>query len=254
MGRIIEQIEPAQMDIAAFAVEADSEETHWWFAGRRKLFAVELNRASVSLEARVLDVGTGTGSNLRMLRDLGFTRVTGLDASDEAIRFCAAKGLSVVRKGDICAMPFADESFDVVLATDVIEHVDDDGRAAAEIARVLAPNGRVLVTVPAFQSLWGLQDRKAHHKRRYRLQPLLELLRLQGMQVERSYYFNYLLFVPIWIARRLIDLFGLTFDSEDQLNTPMLNRILSFVFSLDVSTAPILRPPFGVSILAVGKK
>jgi SAM-dependent methyltransferase len=242
------------MDIAAYAVEAESEETHWWFAGRRKLFADELKRAGVSAEARVLDVGTGTGSNLRMLRDLGFTRVTGLDASDEAIRFCAAKGLNIVRKGDICAMPFADASFDVILATDVIEHVDDDGRAASEIARVLAPHGRALITVPAFQSLWGLQDRKAQHKRRYRMRPLLRLLRSQGMQVERSYHFNYLLFVPIWTARRLIDLFGLTLDSEDQLNTPLLNRFLSLVFSLDVSTAPMLHVPFGVSILAVAKR
>ena len=242
------------MDIAAYAVEADVEETHWWFAGRRKLFADELKRAGVPLDARVLDIGAGTGSNLRMLRDLGFTRVTGLDASDEAIRFCATKGLGAVRKGDICAMPFANASFDVILATDVIEHVDDDGRAAVEIARVLAPSGRALITVPAFQSLWGLQDRKAQHKRRYRMRPLLQLLGRHGMQIERSYYFNYLLFVPIWIARRMIDLFGLTLDSENQLNAPLVNRLLSFVFSLDVNTAGMLRVPFGVSILAVAKK
>ena len=242
------------MDIAAYTVEAESEETHWWFVGRRKLFGDELKRAGVSPDARVLDVGTGTGSNLRMLRDLGFTRVTGLDASDEAIRFCASKGFGFVRRGDICAMPFAEESFDLILATDVIEHVDDDGQAVAEIARVLAPNGRVLLTVPAFQSLWGLQDRQAFHKRRYRLRPLVQLLRSRGMRVERSFYFNYLLFIPIWLARRAIDLFGLKLDSENEISTPLLNRLLSLVFALDVSTARFLRVPFGVSIFTMTKK
>jgi SAM-dependent methyltransferase len=242
------------MEIAAYTAEAETEETHWWFVGRRKLFADEIERACIFPDARVLDVGAGTGANLRMLRASRFTRVTGLDDSDEAIRLCAAKGLGFVRKGDIRAMPFADASFDLVLATDVIEHVDDDGQAVAEIARVLVPGGRALITVPAFQSLWGLQDRQALHKRRYRLRPLLELLRSRGMQVECSYYFNYILFTPIWIARRLIDLFGVTLDSENKLNTPLLNRALSLVFFLDVSTARMLRVPFGVSILVMARK
>jgi SAM-dependent methyltransferase len=246
--------ELAGMEIAAYTVEAEAEETHWWFVGRRKLFADEIDRAGIPADARVLDVGTGTGSNLRMLRDARFTRVTGLDGSDQAIRFCAEKGFGFVRKGDICAMPFGDASFDFVLATDVIEHVADDGRAIAEIARVLETDGRALITVPAFQSLWGLQDRRAFHKRRYRLRPLVELLHAQGLTVERAYYFNYILFIPIWIARRLIDLVGLKADSENEFNTPWLNRALSLVFSLDVSTAGTLRVPFGVSILAIAKK
>ena len=242
------------MEIAVYAAEAEREQDHWWFVGRRRLFAAEMARAGVSRDAAVLDVGTGTGSNLRMLQDLGYTRVTGLDESDEAIRFCASKGLGGVRKGDICAMPFADASFDFVLATDVIEHVDDDRRAAAEILRVLRPGGRALITVPAFQSLWGLQDRQSHHKRRYRKRALRNVLQAGGMRVERSYYFNYLLFVPIWLARRAIDLFGVTVESENQINNPLANRLLSCVFACDVSTAPFLHPPFGVSILAVIKK
>ena len=87
------------MEIAVYAAEAEREQDHWWFVGRRRLFAAEMARAGVSRDAAVLDVGTGTGSNLRMLRDLGYTRVTGLDQSDEAIRFCASKGLGGVSKG-----------------------------------------------------------------------------------------------------------------------------------------------------------
>jgi SAM-dependent methyltransferase len=242
------------MDTAIYAVEASIEETHWWFVGRRRLFADELRNVGAASDARVLDIGTGTGANLRLLRDIGFCDVTGLDASDDAIRFCAEKRLGEVRKGDICALPFPDASFDVVFATDVIEHVDDDHLAAQEICRVLKPGGNAIITVPAFESLWGLQDEKGYHKRRYRLRPLLGLLGRAGLIPQRSYYFNYILFAPIFLARRLIDLFRIDLQSEAQINSPLVNRLLSAVFTADIRTAPVLRPPFGASILVVAAK
>jgi 2-polyprenyl-3-methyl-5-hydroxy-6-metoxy-1,4-benzoquinol methylase len=80
------------LDIAAFAAEAEVEDTHWWFVGRRQLFASELSEMTPQRQAAILDAGTGTGSTLRMLRDLGYSNVTGVDASEEAIRYCALKG------------------------------------------------------------------------------------------------------------------------------------------------------------------
>jgi hypothetical protein len=108
--------------------------------------------------------------------------------------------------------------------------------------------------VPAFLSLWGLQDRVAHHKRRYRLRPLRRRLEEAALRPLRIYYFNYLLFLPIWIGRRVIDGAGLELASEAQINSPLLNRLLSVVFEVDTLTAPVLRPPFGVSVLAVAVK
>jgi SAM-dependent methyltransferase len=242
------------MDVAAFAAEADAEETHWWFVGRRLLFAGVIERLGLPSKSRILDVGTSTGTNLRLLKDLGYVDVVGLDASPEAIRYCEEKGLGSVKMGNICAMPFDEGTFDLVLATDVIEHVDDDAGAVCEIARVLAPGGHVLITVPAFKSLWGLQDRQALHKRRYRKSEVLKLTNHAGLLAEQHYYFNYLLFVPIWCARRLIDIFGTSLDSESQINTPMLNRLLKVVFLCDVNTAPHFRMPFGVSALVLARK
>lgn len=242
------------MEATVYAVEAEVEQTHWWFVNRRRLFGAELKRAGVSTDARSLDVGTGTGANLRLLQELGYREVTGLDASDEAIRHCAEKGLPPVRRGDIGALPFADSNFDLVMATDVIEHVDDDGQALRELRRVLSPGGIVLLTVPAFQSLWGLQDRVSMHKRRYRLRPLLALLRRNGLAPQRAYYFNYLLFVPIWLARRMIDLLRIDLRSEGELNSALTNRLLSWIFAVDIATAGIIHPPFGVSILVVARR
>ena len=182
------------MDNAAFAAEAAFEAHHWWFVGRRILFSRIIRKLGLSRNAAILDVGTSTGTNLRMLRRMGFVDVTGLDQSEEAIRYCAEKGLGLVRRGDVCSLPFSDNSFDLVLATDVLEHVAADTVAMAEIRRVVRPQGYALLTVPTFPLLWGLQDNVAHHLRRYRLRELLAKLQAAGLQSRSHYYFNYLLF------------------------------------------------------------
>jgi SAM-dependent methyltransferase len=242
------------MERATYAAEAVAEQTHWWFVGRRALFRRLIERFVGDKGARVLDVGTSTGTNLRMLVEMGYADVTGLDMSDDAIRFCAEKGLPPVRQGDITAMPFDHESFDLVLATDVVEHVDDDARAVSEIERVLAPGGLALFTVPAFQSLWGLQDEVSHHKRRYRRAGFRRLVEGAGLEILEQFYFNYLLFAPIWLARRLLPLVAPKTKSEADLNPPLVNALLLPLMHFDVATAPRLRPPFGVSYLVLARK
>ncbi len=242
------------MEIATYAAEAAIEADHWWFVGRRGLFADLIGGLALPPDAAILDVGTGTGANLRLLRDLGFTRVEGVDFSAEAIRFCAQKGLGAVQPGDVGALPFADREFDLVLATDIIEHVDDDLAALREIRRVLRPGGHLLLTVPAFPILWGLQDEVSHHRRRYRLPLLVARLRAAGLTPQRHFYFNYLLFLPILAARRLMRVLKIRLASEGELNTGWLNRVLTPLFRLDVKTAPWLRPPFGVSALVAARR
>lgn len=243
------------MQASVYEVDARLEAEHWWYVGRRRLFSRLIHGGEMPVGEPVLDVGTSAGTNLRMLRDLGFTDVTGLDLNDEAIRYCAEKGFGVVRKGDITSMPFEDASFSLVLATDVIEHVDDDARALAEIRRVLRPGRSALITVPAFPSLWGFQDDVSLHKRRYRMDDLLARIRSAGLEPVRSFHFNYVLFAPIWAARQLMKLWKpASVQSESEMNTPLVNRLLGAVFAFDVATAPRLRPRFGVSILVLARR
>lgn len=239
------------MDDATYAVESKVERTHWWFVVRRYLLCSIVKEFSMPENAAILDVGTSTGTNLRMLKEMGFKNYQGIDISSEAISWCAKKGLGVVRQGSICAIPFPNESFDLILATDIIEHVDDDLQALKELRRVLRKTGNLIITVPAYPSLWGLQDEVAHHKRRYRHDELLSRMIAAGLLSHLSFHFNFLLFVPIWLARRIIRLFGIKLNSENQVNTPMLNRFLTMVFTIDVKIARLLRPPFGVSILVI---
>jgi len=240
---------------SVYEVDARAEQEHWWYVGRRKLFGSIIGDLGVRPGDPILDVGTSAGTNLRMLRDLGFSNFVGLDASAAAIRWCAKKGLGTVRLGDVVAMPFDDDTFSLVLATDIIEHVDDDLRALREVKRVLAPGGPALITVPAFPSLWGLQDEVSHHKRRYLEPELLRRIGDAGLEVERSFHFNYLLFGPIWVARQVFKVFRpSSLKSEAQVNTPLMNRAFSILFDLDIATAPRLAPPFGASILVVARK
>ena len=242
------------MESGVYEAEARLEATHWWFTGRRKLFARIIGKLPIGKEESVLDVGTSTGTNLRLLREMSFVNVTGIDRSDQAIRFCAEKGLGSVQLGDVTKLPFGEGTFSLVLATDIIEHIDDDAAALAEIRRVVRPDGFVLLTVPAFMSLWGLQDVVSHHKRRYRLEEFLERVRSAGLDPSEAFYFNYLLFAPIWSARQLMKIVKPSVRSENELNPDWLNAALGAVFAIDTRTAPFLRPPFGVSILVLARQ
>ena len=242
------------MDVAAYTSEAAIEADHWWFVGRRQLFSSIISKFDLSLDANILDVGTSTGANLQLLRDLGFTRITGLDQSPVAIQFCAGRGFDQVKLGDVCALPFPDASLDMVLATDIIEHVDDDLRGLQELRRVLKPGRPLLLTVPTFPILWGLQDEVSHHKRRYRLGPLLKRLDEAHLSLQQYFYFNYLLFLPILVSRRLMRVFNIRVSTENEINTEWLNRALTLLFRFDVMTAPWVQPPFGVSALVVATR
>jgi SAM-dependent methyltransferase len=244
----------AIMDIATYAAEAAIEADHWWYVGRRLLFSDIIKAFGLTESAEILDVGTSAGTNLRMLRDLGFARIIGVDQSPEAIRFCAEKGLGKVQLGDVCALPFGDRRFDLVLATDIIEHVEDDLSALRELRRVLKPGRHLLLTVPAFRLLWGLEDDVSHHQRRYRLPELLEKLDRADLSPVQHFYFNYLLFLPILATRYLMRIINLRVATEGELNTEWLNRMLTLLFRLDVRTAARLRPPVGVSALVVATR
>jgi ubiquinone/menaquinone biosynthesis C-methylase UbiE len=242
------------LDSGTFEIEAAVEKNHWWFIGRRKLIAGVIREHMISHDDHILDVGTSTGTNLRMLTDCGYPNYFGLDINFKAITHCLKKGLRNLVQGNVCSLPFADNSFRLVIATDVLEHVDDDFKAICELERVLTPNGLAIITIPAFQCLWGLQDKVAHHKRRYLKSTIVNLSNNANLECIDVYYFNYILSIPIYLARKIMILFGSKLYSEAQINTKLLNRIFTFIFSWDVFTAKKIRPPFGVSIMLIAKK
>lgn len=243
------------MKQATYEVEARVERHHWWFKGRRRILRTLLDRLQPALPpaCRTLDVGCGTGANAPALRP--YSRwLVGLDA--------AAAPLSVGRnehdlrlRGDAAALPCADQAFDLVVALDVLEHLDDDNAAACELWRVLRPGGVLLVFVPALKILWGLQDDVSLHRRRYTRSMLQQVITLAGFEIERLSYFNTLLFAPILAARLAMRLRPpAELQSENQIGGAVTNAVLSAVFALE---APLLQRqnlPLGVSLACLARR
>jgi SAM-dependent methyltransferase len=246
---------PREMQQHTYSIMYEVEGKHWWFAGRRRIIAEFVGRVCREMNEprpRILDVGCGTGANLQMLSQFGAAE--GVDVSAEALDFCRARGLVDVKQGAAEHIPFADASFDLVTGLDVVEHLDDDIGGLREMQRVLRPGGRVVLFVPAFQFLWGVQDDISHHRRRYTLPELKQKLSESGLTVERASYANITFFVPILIGRVLMRLTGLRPASENNLTIGALNGLLGRILGAESWWLRRLRFPFGVSIICVARK
>jgi SAM-dependent methyltransferase len=108
-----------------------------------------------------------------------------VDISAPAVAKLRAGGANAVR-GLLSALPFRDGAFDLVCALDVVEHVDDEDGALAELARVAAPGAAMLLSVPLHPSSWSAFDDFVGHRRRYEPGRLYSKLTEHGFGVEQS--------------------------------------------------------------------
>ena len=179
------------------------EDHYWWFVGRRTL-AVSLIREYAKLGggAGAVDLGCGPGAATKALAEL--CPVIGVDMSDQALRLSKTRGLERQVLGDGQKIPLASGQFDVVMGLDVFEHIPDDAAAFAECYRVLKPGGVLVLSVPAFQALWGPHDVALHHFRRYRRGEVRERLEKAGFKVRRCGYSVFFLF-PLVLVSRLLE-------------------------------------------------
>jgi SAM-dependent methyltransferase len=177
------------------------EEYHWWFHGRRAFIRDVINRVVRDPQAAILEIGCSAGPLLQELRAGGYTNVTGIDISPEAIALCARRGISNVVMMDAQRLGFPPASFDFAIASDVLEHLPDARAALRNWLQVLRPGGRLLVLCPAFMFLWSEHDVANRHQHRYTATELNELLRTVGFQVERRSYWNWSTFVPVAAVR-----------------------------------------------------
>jgi len=231
------------------------EETHWWYVGRRRIIESLVQRICSRIktaDAQILDVGCGTGANLKMLARYGHAE--GVDIAEQAVAFCRERGLDGVKLGAIEQLPYDDESFDIVTALDVIEHLDDDVAGLREIHRVLRPGGYVLVFVPAFMFLWGVQDDVSNHRRRYTMRGLLEAMKKAGFSVEWSSYSNISFFFPVLAVRTLMRCLRLRAETEYGINISFMNQPFSQLFGAERFVFTRGKLPFGVSAVCIAKR
>jgi SAM-dependent methyltransferase len=225
---------------------------HWWYRGRRRIVRAQLAGLHLPRDAQLLDAGCGSGQLLSLLSEFGLP--TGVDPDPESVACAAARGYDVAEAG-LPDLPFADASFDACTCLDVLEHLYDDAAALAELARVTARHGYVVVTVPAYEALWSAHDEANEHLRRYRARDLRALAGRAGLSTERVTYFNTLLLPPaavVRIAERLRRHPRPATTSDLDLTPRSLNRALEVPLRIE---AAVLRRgarlPAGLSLLAV---
>lgn len=227
------------------------EQDHWWFAGRRAVLSRALEDLGLPRPARILEVGCGAGGNLQLLFPLG--EVSALEPDGESRAYVADRYGMRVEAGLLPdGLPYQPETFDLVCAFDVIEHVDEDAASVKALARLVKPGGALLTTVPAYQWMWSRHDEAHHHKRRYALPAYRRLFEDAGLKVERGCHFNTLL-LPLAITQRFAKK-ALGIDSSDDAMPPApLNALLTKVFAAERALLP-LSPPMGLSILLAARK
>lgn len=236
---------------------AELENEHWWYRARRAILEQAVDRF-VGNTSRALTIGVGATREAEML-----AKRTRLIAIDRAPINPEATAFSLAAQADALELPFTDSAFDAVFIFDVLEHIDGDDLVLREIHRVLTPEGRLLMTVPAFMMLYGRQDVVSEHKRRYRRGPLSRLLEQSGFDVEYATYFNTVLFPPIAAVRLFRRVFperngnasasASASDFDVRLPRP-LERTLESLFSVERHAVGRAQLPFGVSILCSARR
>lgn len=238
------------MERVIYKAMAELDDRHWWYRARRRLIA-EIIRRQIPLppQARLLEVGCGTGHNLPMLSDFG--AVDAIEVDEEA------RGIAETRLGrPVLAAPLPElrgvphSHYDLIGAFDVLEHIDDDQKAIEALAACLKPRGRLVLTVPAHQWMWSSHDELNHHKRRYSKASLTRLLERSPLQLDTVGYFNSLLF-PLAVGARLASRLVGRSSAAEKLPPKPVNWLFERIFVSERYLLGRVPLPPGLSLFAI---
>jgi SAM-dependent methyltransferase len=231
------------------------ETDHFWFRARRE-FIIKL-LAGTNKEAKILDIGCSSGILLKELESNSFNAqyLYGLDISPEAIRNCKNNGIENAYVMDGHTPSFGHQ-FDIIIASDNLEHLKDDHLALKNWYEALKPGGKLYVFVPAYMFLWSHHDVANMHYRRYTKKELSQKLSDVGFQIERKSYWNVSLFLPLYFKRKLSSF--MKYKDEkihgDIDDIPKINKTLLALLRAENHFIKRINVPMGVSVFCVASK
>ncbi len=234
----------------------EQEYAHWWIRTRFGYLAEALDVAQAELKKplRILEVGCGTGQNLEFIRTEYGSRaqiesLTGIDPhfAEKPILRGGTTADWIGRTLD--EAPYAGP-FDVIIAMDVLEHIENDGQALQEWLDRLTPNGFIFLTVPALPSLWSQHDVRLAHFRRYTEKTLRAVIESIGAEVLRIRYAFFYVTPLVFLVRKL----GLgARTGSDLMPVPKLaNTVLRALGSAERKAGG--NPWLGTSLVALVRK
>jgi len=229
---------------------AELDELHWWYRARRDILSdLIARRIAPPADARILEIGCGTGHNIEMLRRFG--RVDAIEVDGTARQLASKRLGHAVMDAPLPELTGVEEqAYDLIAILDVLEHVEADEAALLSIAQRLKPGGRILITVPAHPWMWSAHDVVNHHKRRYTKATLKAVIREAGLNLEMISWFNSLLF-PLAAAARVAGRITGKEDSDDALPPGPVNKLFEGIFGLERYAIGRLPFPPGVSLVAI---
>lgn len=232
---------------------AEMEDTYWWYVGRSHIVRKQLQRhVKNPKQTKILNVGSGTGATVPLLERFG--QVTNVEVSDEAIALSKEKGITDIIKVDGIKLPIKTNSYDVVVAFDVLEHIEDDQGALKEWWRVMKPGGTLMITVPAYQWLWSGHDESLHHYRRYTVSELHRKANLAGFDVrKRSYAITFSF--PLIVMYRFLNSLTSKKQRTSHVYLPRpINWFFASILRVEGTVLEFINMPFGTSVLMVAQK
>jgi 2-polyprenyl-3-methyl-5-hydroxy-6-metoxy-1,4-benzoquinol methylase len=239
------------MEQTVYSRHIDNEKEHWWFAARREIIYSTLkNFNSKNNQMKILDFGSGSGTNIKMLCQFG--KVDVFETNSKMRDYLKKK---FKRKKNVTILNSVKKnSYDLILAADVIEHIKNDKKVLKEFFSYLKKGGVILITVPAFEFLFSSKDRVLKHFRRYRKSSLTKLVK-KNFLIKKISYFNFFLFFPIAFSILYLKLKNSKFINFAE-STPnyFVNLLLKKIFSAEKYFLRNINFPFGISLLLVAKK
>lgn len=232
------------------------EKTYWWHVGKKRLVVALMDTYVGKKDLKILEIGSGGGEISKEL--LSYGKVYANDISDYALQLCKEKGVSGLILGDITELDLSKyhETFDVVLALDVLEHIQDDVKAIQVVKGLLKPGGTFLINVPAYKFLWSAHDEVLHHKRRYTGYEISMKLSTQGFSIIKKTHFVFFMF-PVMASFKFFS----NFISRDYnpktayIKLPdSLNSLMVKILEFEILLLKKFNLPFGTTLSVVAKK
>jgi len=244
-----------------FDVTDEYAETSFWVSARTRMFkGLVKKNLPASQRAKFLEIGCGTGDFIKHLRDDTKLEITGSEVYLKGLIYAKKNQPDVefiqfdVTKGQI------GREFDMIVAFDVIEHIDEDMAALSNINRMLGDNGVAIISVPQHMFLWGPLDEIVKHKRRYSRSELKRKMQANGFKVRYTTSFVFFLF-PLMLAARLSDKKRDSADSDRSALSkrvqfsPVLNRVMGLFMRVDELLVTLgISLPYGGTLIMVAEK
>jgi SAM-dependent methyltransferase len=225
---------------------AESCKNHWWFRSRVLIFDSIFNSLKLRKNIRILDYGSGIGSNIKMLKKHGI--VEAFEPHIPAVKF-------LKKKFNIKIIKEIKKKYDLIFLADVIEHIKEDKKKITELENALKKNGYLILTTPAFKFLFSKKDESLHHYRRYNKYNLQKLFSKKNFKIVKLSYFNFILFFPIAISILFLKLLKINFiDQVEKTPIFFINYLMFKIFSFERYLLKYINFIYGISILLIVKK